>query len=132
MENLRTMVADIKRDRDIYLLRRVILEKWAKVSVGLKTNYGAGDCHLCREYHKSFFADPLVSTNLEYENDCVGCPVMHKTGAKYCKLSPYDKIVDMEDEFYTEAEYKEASNEMLMFLQGLLEELKYTGTIKRR
>ena len=51
------------------------IKKWEKIVDGTGTNRGRSNCPLCQMFN----------------NPCQGCPVMKRTGKKYCDGTPYEK-----------------------------------------
>ena len=53
---------------------------------------GMEGCSLCKLYA----CDGLM--NRHSNKDCIGCPVMLRTGKRYCRGTPYDEITDEQSE----------------------------------
>ena len=56
------------------------IKKWEKIVDGTGYDDGAENCPLCH-----LFLRPWSNV----EQDCIGCPVMAKSGSKYCNNTPY-------------------------------------------
>lgn len=91
------------------------IAKWEAIVAGTGTDEGPNNCPLCQ----LFFGDLMVRD----EGDCVECPVMQKTGQKYCKGTPYVEWDDMTGDYESVADTIErvnAARAELAFLKSLL------------
>jgi hypothetical protein len=52
---------------------------WARIVTGHEECRHAANCALCQKY---------------LDNDCVGCPVMERTGKHGCEGTPYEAFID--------------------------------------
>jgi len=76
-----------KLDVDINALDKCIIH-WKENEVAKTigdTNIGSDGCALCSIY------------NLDWSNDCRGCPIKAKTGLYTCLGTPYDSVSNMMD-----------------------------------
>jgi len=73
------------------------IKKWQRIVAGTGEDRGVVNCPLCQ-----MFVVPHVDLNGHPIDDlvCVGCPVMKKTGKRYCEGSPYPeyRLVDKNTE----------------------------------
>lgn len=91
-------------------------EKWDEVLMS------RADCPLCVLYNNG---------SSVLDTDCKGCPILEKTGARYCSGSPFSKVFglqqieDPEQEGHLVSdEAREAMKAEVEFLKGLLGEQK--------
>jgi len=84
------------------------IAKWEAIVAGTGEDQGVCNCPLCR---------------LFFGKDCVGCPVMERTGRWCCRGSPYDAWSTLHDEeMPDEKRVAEAAKTELEFLKSLREE----------
>ena len=94
------------------------IEKWKKIVAGTGEDHGQENCPLCALFYKD-------DGSQEEDKECVGCPVMKKTGDPYCTSSPYVAWLDASPsgEIPTKASSPallDAAKQELAFLKSLL------------
>lgn len=88
------------------------IRKWEAIVAGTREDHGWADCPLCALFHPHF-----NEANSYRGNTCAGCPVMARTGLRYCMDTPYWHYVDATDD---EEAMAEAAKAELDFLKSLL------------
>ena len=90
------------------------IRKWEKIAAGKGVSRGADTCPLCW----------LFNTGEDFSVDCVGCPVMLKTGFRHCVGTPYWRFVGLANRHgrgrATTPAAKAAARRELAFLKSLL------------
>ena len=76
-------------------------------------------------------ADHCALCQLFYNKGCNGCPISGKTGATYCRDSPYELADERFDTRLNSPKawesWQEAANVMIQFLEKLINEYKTLG-----
>ncbi len=87
------------------------IEHWERLASGQRKeneNIGVSDCPLCVEF---------------YQKDCIGCPVMAKTGEECCDSTPFKdawRAHRFELNGFDSLKFKNAAKKELAFLKSLL------------
>ena len=66
------------------------------------------DCALCGLYYQQ-------------DNQCNGCPVMAKTGRRFCARTPYEAVRDIKERSFDTSRFQAAATREVVFLKSLRE-----------
>lgn len=79
-----------KQQIDQQLIEACILEKWNPRAMGCSVPGNDTDtCCLCQVYYPESAIDDYDEIAEDEDDDCLECPIRLRTGARYCRDTPF-------------------------------------------